>query len=102
MLPTKTKLLYLKSTSEEIESKPQDKKDVIQSEAIVAKSWTWGVCSKPDNRTTRNADKESSSIRTPCGPVFDASQPTASGTSLNDILAKRKNNMNKLIEIVIH
>ena len=41
------------------------------------------------------------SISTPCRPVFDVSQPTASGWSLNDILAKGKNNMNKLVEIVI-
>ena len=39
------------------------------------------------------------SISTPCILIFDASQPTASGSSLNDILAKGKNNMNKLIEI---
>ena len=41
------------------------------------------------------------SISTPCRLVFDASQPTASGTSLNNILAKGKNNMNKLVKIVI-
>ena len=41
------------------------------------------------------------SISTPCRPVFDASQPTAYGWSLNDILAKGKNNINKLVEIVI-
>ena len=41
------------------------------------------------------------SISTPCRFAFDASQPTASGTSLNNILAKGKNDMNKLVEIVI-
>ena len=41
------------------------------------------------------------SVSTPCRIVFDASQQTPSGTSLNDILAKGKNNMNKLVEIVI-
>ena len=41
------------------------------------------------------------SIRTPCRPVFDASNPTSSGLSLNHLLAKGKNNMNKLVEIVI-
>ena len=41
------------------------------------------------------------SISTPCRLVFNASQPAASGWSLNDILAKGKNNMNKLVEIVI-
>ena len=40
-------------------------------------------------------------ISTPCKLVFDASQPTASGWSLNNILAKRKNIMNKLVETVI-
>ena len=39
-------------------------------------------------------------ISTPCRLVFDASQPTASEWSLN-ILANGKNNMNKLVEIVI-
>ena len=42
-----------------------------------------------------------SSLSTPCRMVFDASQPTESGFSLNDILAKGRNNMNKLVEIFI-
>ena len=42
-----------------------------------------------------------SSVNTPCRPVFDASLPTATGFSLNDVLAKGKNNMNKLVEIFI-
>ena len=41
------------------------------------------------------------SISTPCRLVFDASQPTASGTSLSDVLAKRQINMNKLVQILI-
>ena len=41
------------------------------------------------------------SLTTPCRPVFDASQPTDSGYSLNDILAKGKNKMNNLLEIFI-
>ena len=41
------------------------------------------------------------SVSTPCRIAFDASQQTPSGTNLNDILAKGKNNMNKLVEIVI-
>ena len=32
--------------------------------------------------------------------LIDASQPTTSGTSLNKIIEKEKNNMNKLVEIV--
>ena len=41
------------------------------------------------------------SLSTPCRLVFDVFQPTASCTSLSDILAKGKNNMSKLVEIVI-
>ena len=41
------------------------------------------------------------SISTPCRVVFDASQATSSGYSLNDILAKGWNNLNILQEILI-
>ena len=39
------------------------------------------------------------SVTSPCRPVFDASQPTPSGYSLNDIVAKGKNNLNVLVEV---
>ena len=42
-----------------------------------------------------------SSISTPCRIVLDASQATASGLSLNGILAKGNINLNKLQEIMI-
>ena len=41
------------------------------------------------------------SVSTPCRVVYDASQATASGYSLNDILAKGRNNLNKLQEILV-
>ena len=41
------------------------------------------------------------SISTPCRVVFNASQITNTGYSLNDIIAKGRNNMNKLVEIVL-
>ena len=41
------------------------------------------------------------SVSTPCPLVFDASQISNTGYSLNDILAKERNNMNKLLELVI-
>ena len=41
------------------------------------------------------------SISTPCRVVFDASQTIDSGFSLNDLLPKGRNNMNKLVEIFI-
>ena len=49
----------------------------------------WGIAYKP------------SSLTTPVRPVFNASMITSSGYALNDILAKGKNNMNKLSEIFI-
>ena len=42
-----------------------------------------------------------SSLSTPCRLIFDASQPTDSGFSLNDILPKGQNNMNKLVEVFL-
>ena len=42
-----------------------------------------------------------SSLSTPCRLVFDASMPTDSGFSLNDILAKGRNNMNRLVDIFV-
>lgn len=44
---------------------------------------------------------KSNSINTPCSIVFDASHLTSSGYSLNKLLAKGRNNLNKLQEIVI-
>ena len=41
------------------------------------------------------------SISTPCRIVFNASFPTASNLSLNDLLAKGTNNMNVLVEVFI-
>ena len=42
-----------------------------------------------------------SSLTTPCRIVFYASQQTSTGFSLNDILPKGRNTMNKLVEIII-
>ena len=41
------------------------------------------------------------SISTPCRVVFNASLPTESSLSLNDILAKGTNNMNVLVEVFL-
>ena len=41
------------------------------------------------------------SISTPCRIVFDASSTTSSGYSLNDLLAKGRNNLNRLQEVLI-
>ena len=44
---------------------------------------------------------KTNSVSTPCRVVYDASQATSSGYSLNDLLAKGRNNLNKLQEIVV-
>ena len=44
---------------------------------------------------------KATSISTPCRIVYDASHPTSTGFSLNDLLAKGRNNLNKLQEILI-
>ena len=41
------------------------------------------------------------SLSTSCRMVFDASHPTKTGHSLNSLLAKGRNNMNKLVEMFI-
>ena len=41
------------------------------------------------------------SVSTPCRLVFDAPQKTNSEYSLNSLLANGRNNMNKLVEVVI-
>ena len=41
------------------------------------------------------------SVSTPCRLVFDASQGTRSGCSLNSVLAKGVNSLNKLVEIML-
>ena len=41
------------------------------------------------------------SISTACRLVFDATMPTKSGKGLNDVLAKGRNTMNRLVEIIL-
>ena len=93
---------------------PHDKEDVIKSETKLQSlghvEFVRNLTPEQQEMLTKNpvqnfipwrAVWNGNSISTPCRLVFDASQPTASGTSLNDILVKGKNNMNKLVEIVI-
>ena len=93
---------------------PQDKADVIEPEA---KLQSLGYVDYVKNLTPKQQEMlrnheiqnfipwravwNGNSVSTPCRVVYDASQPTPSGVSLNDILAKGKKNMNKLVEIVI-
>ena len=93
---------------------PNDKQDVIKSEN---KLHDLGFVEFLDNLSPKQQNKINSSpimhfipwhtvwnansISTPCRLVFDASQATSTGLSLNNLVAKGRNNMNKLVEIVI-
>ena len=59
------------------------------------------VGSKIQNFVPWRAVWNENSLSTTCRIVFDASHPTRSGYSLNSILAKGTNNMNKLVELLI-
>ena len=48
----------------------------------------------------RRAVWKQSSISTPCRIVFDASQSTSTGFSLNDLLTKGRNNLNRLQDVL--
>ena len=93
---------------------PKAKQDIIMAEGKLQKL---GVVDFIDDLTVDQQTKirsgalshympwrpvwNGNSVTTPCRPVFDCSQPTRSGVSLNNILAKGRNNMNHLLQIVI-
>ena len=94
-------------------SSPSDKEDIIKAEATLQE---YGFVefvsnlSKEDQIMLENSPIKyyipwravwKNSISTPCRPVFDATFPTKTGYSLNDILPKGKNSLNKLVEIII-
>ena len=92
---------------------PEDMSDILNAEAMLQKlqfvEFVKNLSSQ-DQEMLKNSPMKhfilwrignQNSVSTPCRPVFDASQVTGTGFSLNDILAKGKNNMNNLIEIII-
>ena len=97
-----------------LDRSPQDKDDVMKSEA---KLQQMGFVDYVKNLTKEQQEMlrsspiqnfipwravwKGNSLSTPCRVVFDASQPTSTGYSLNSILAKGTNNMNRLVEILI-
>ena len=116
LAPNKDKALHIYDQQvDKLNQNPQDNKDVIQSEAKLQSlryvGFVRNLTPEQPEMLTKNPVQNfvpwssvwnGNSISTPCRLVFDASQPTASGTSLNVFLAKGKNNMNKLVEIIIH
>ncbi|XP_066933763.1 uncharacterized protein [Clytia hemisphaerica] len=92
----------------------KDKADILESEAKLQKlgyvEYVENLAPEQQStlRETTNqnfipwrAVWKESSVSTPCRVVFDASHPTSSGVSLNDILAKGQNNYNKLQNLLI-
>uniref|UniRef100_A0A7M6DQR2 Peptidase aspartic putative domain-containing protein n=1 Tax=Clytia hemisphaerica TaxID=252671 RepID=A0A7M6DQR2_9CNID len=93
---------------------PEDKSDVLESERKLQRlghvDYVNNLPKDQQDQLSSNAIQnyipwravwKLSSLTTPCRIVFDASQPTSSGYSLNSILAKGTNGMNKLVEILI-
>ena len=115
LAPTKNKALAIYNQQvKKLEKNPKDKQDVIASEAKL--NALGHVCYSKDlstelqkmlqehpvqNYIPWRAVWKENSLSTPCRVVFDASSNTGSGFSLNDILVKGRNNMNKLVEIFI-
>ena len=97
-----------------LEKHPDDKKDILKSEKKLhdlgfveyVKNLSNDIQQQLSNNPINNfipwrAVWKDSSMSTPCRIVYDASMPTSSGYSLNDILAKGRNSMNKLLEIFL-
>ena len=92
---------------------PEDKKEIIEAESKLQQlRYVKYLKDLPENEKNFIMNSEvkyfipwrlawSKSISSPVRPVFDASQRTPGGCSLNDILAKGTNNMNNLVEILI-
>ena len=100
--------------AKKLSSRPENRKDVLNS---MEKLRNLGYVSKFDDLTDEQKSVINSSpvkyyipwlivwnansISTPCRSVFNASSVTASGYSLNCLLPKGRNNLNKLVQIFI-
>ena len=97
-----------------LEKSPSDKQEVLMSEGKLQQLGYVDYVKNlsPDQQEMLRRSKiqnfipwrvvwKENSISTPCRLVFDASQPTDTGYSLNDLLAKGSNNMNHLQEILM-
>ena len=109
LVPNRHKALKtLNQQIKKLNKNEKDKNDVIASEAKLQSlghvDYVSNLSSKQQQmlqEDTWRAVWKDSSLSTPCRLVFDASQPTDSGYSLNDVVAKGRNNMNRLQEILI-
>ena len=103
-----------KAQVRKLESKPEDWKEILKS---MEKLKTLGYIDKLSNLTREEQSlvksspvhyyipwliaRSVNSVTTPCRTVFNASSVTTSGYSLNDLLSKGRNNLNKLVQIFI-
>ncbi len=115
LAPNKTKaLIVYKSQVRKLNNDPPSKADVIAAEGQLQKlGFVDFVKNLTDDQRRQvfqsalryfipwRAVWNTNSISTPCRPVFDASMPTSTGKALNHVIAKGKNTMNKLVEIMI-
>ena len=115
LAPNKTKALAVyNSQLKRLSKHPEDKQDVIRSEAKLQElGHVEYVCNLTEEQQSKLKENpvqnfipwsvvwKDNSLSTPCRVVFNASLPTETGLSLNDILAKGRNNMNLLVEIFI-
>ena len=115
LCPNKSKALgVFNSQLKQLERDEERRKEVINAEA---KLQSLGFVDYVRNLTLEQQTKlrdsqvknfipwsavwKETSISTPCRLVFNASFPTESQKSLNDLLAKGKNNMNSLLDIFL-
>ena len=115
LAPNKDKALVVyKNQLKKLSKNSQDKEDVIRSEVKLQHlGYVDYVRNLSHEQQRMLADSpiqnfipwrvvwNENSLSTPCRPVMDASMATSSSYSLNEILAKGRNNMNKLVEILI-
>ena len=115
LAPNKSKaLMVYKSQVKKLNNDPPSKADVIAAEAQLQQlgfvDYVRNLTDEQRRKLFQSALRyfipwravwNANSISTPCRPVFDASMPTSTGKSLNQIIAKGKNTMNKLVEIMI-
>ena len=113
LAPNKDKALAIyNSQLKRLSKHPKDKEDVIRSERKLQElGHVEYVCNLSDDQQKKLKESpvqnfipwsvvwKDNSLSTPCRVVFNASLPTGTGFSLNDILAKGRNNMNLLVEI---
>ena len=103
-----------KNTVYRLNKDPQSKQQIIAFENKLQElgmvEFVWNLTEEQQQKI-RNAPLQyfypwrpvhnSNSVSTPWRMVFDASMPTSTGYSLNDVVAKGRNQMNKLVEIFI-